>query len=94
MHLYYLDSKVIPDSVAPEVARGINMICFQRDVFIDNELDPEYIKKQIRKAIRLSEKKGYSIATGHAKNVTLETIREMTPEIISKVNVVKLSQLK
>lgn len=91
--LYYLDSKVIPDSKACEVAKKLGLICFQRDVFIDNKEDKDYIKNQIRKGINIAQKKGYSIIIGHAKYNTLQTIKEMIPEIFEYTIPVKLSDL-
>ena len=92
--MYYLDSKVIPDSVAPKVAKEVGIRCFQRDVFIDNKDDEEYIKNQIRKGIKMARKKGYSIIIGHAKYHTLQVIKEMIPEIIEYTIPVKLSGLE
>ncbi|OQX82743.1 MAG: hypothetical protein B6D53_03840 [Candidatus Omnitrophica bacterium 4484_49] len=92
--MYYLDSKVIPDSVASKVAKEVGIRCFQRDVFIDNKDDEEYIKNQIRKGIEMARKKGYSIIIGHAKYHTLRVIKEMVPEIIEYTIPIKLSGLE
>jgi len=93
-NLYFLDSKVIPDSVVKDCAKKVHIVCFERDIFLDNELNSDYIKKQIRKAIAISQKKGYVIAIGHAKQITLETIKNMIPEIIENTYPSKLSDLK
>lgn len=92
--LYYLDSKVISDSIAPQIAKKVGIRSFQRDVFIDNKEDEEYIKEQIRKGIEIAQKKGYGIIIGHAKPLTLKVIKEMVPEIIKYTIPVKLSNLK
>jgi len=91
--LYYLDSKVISDSKACKIAKKLGIVCFQRDVFIDNKEDKDYIKNQIRKGIKIAQKKGYSIIIGHAKYYTLQTIKEMVPEIVEHTIPVKLSDL-
>ena len=93
-NLYFLDSKVIPDSVVKECADTVHIVCFKRDIFIDNKLNSDYIKKQIRKAIAISREKGYAIAIGHARTITLETIKNMISEIIENSYPVKLSDLK
>lgn len=92
--LYYLDSKVIPDSLAPAVAEKVGIKCFQRDIFIDNQREPAYIKGQIRKAMRLANKNGSAILIGHAKRDTLEVIRDMVPEIMESTSPARLSELK
>ncbi|MDP8233204.1 MAG: divergent polysaccharide deacetylase family protein [Candidatus Saelkia tenebricola] len=91
---YYLDSKVISDSVAKDCAEKIGIVCFERDVFLDNKLDSDYIKTRIREAIALSQKQGYAIAIGHTKHITLKTIKEMIPEIIENTYPTQLSNLK
>lgn len=93
-NLYYLDSKVTPDSVAPDLAKKIKIKCFERDIFIDKEENSDYIKNQIRKAIKLAQAKGHAIAIGHAKKMTLEAIKEMLPQIKEKTYPIKLSELK
>ena len=93
-NLYFLDSKVIPDSVVKDCGEKVHIVCFERDIFIDNELNSNYIKKQLRKAITISREKGYAIAIGHARPITLETIKNMIPEIIENTYPAKLSDLK
>jgi hypothetical protein len=92
--LYYLDSRVIPESIAPSIAERVGIKCLQRDVFIDNKEDKDYVKSQVRKGIKIARKRGYSIIIGHARPLTLKVIKEMVPEIIKYTIPVKLSNLK
>ncbi|MDP8253458.1 MAG: divergent polysaccharide deacetylase family protein [Candidatus Kaelpia aquatica] len=92
--LYFLDSRVVSDSKSLEVAKELNLKCFQRDVFIDNIEDSGYIKKQIREAIRLAKRKGFAIAIGHDRETTLKTILSMLAEIKESTYPVKLSELR
>ncbi|MDP8216578.1 MAG: divergent polysaccharide deacetylase family protein [Candidatus Kaelpia imicola] len=92
--LYFLDSRVVSDSKGPEVAEKLNLKCFQRDVFIDNIENSEYIEKQIREAIRLAKRKGFAIAIGHDRERTLKTILSMLTEIKEDTYPIKLSELR
>ncbi len=92
--LYYLDSKVVADSVASSVAKKTATAFFERDVFLDTENDPEHIKNQIRKAIKISQEKGYAVAIGHARETTLKAIKTMLPEIKQNARPIRLSELK
>ncbi len=92
--LYFLDSRVVSDSKGPEVARELNLKCFQRDVFIDNIGSSEYIKQQIREAILLAKRKGFAIAIGHDREITLKTILSMLSEIEENTYPIKLSELR
>jgi uncharacterized protein len=92
--VYFLDSQVIPDSKGPEIAEELGLKCFQRDVFIDNINDREYIKAQLREAIDLAKERGFAIAIGHDREKTLETILYMSDEIKSNSYPIKLSELE
>ena len=92
--IYFLDSRVIPDSKGPEIAAELGLKCFQRDVFIDNINDKDYIKNQIRAAIYLAKKRGFAIAIGHDRDKTLETILNMSDEIKDNAYLIRLSELK
>ena len=80
-HLYYLDSFVTPESVCSAKAREMNIAFAQRDIFLDNEDDPEYIKQQIYKLKGVVEKQGYAIGIGHDRKNTLQVLSEVMPEL-------------
>jgi len=79
-NLYFLDS-VTSNSVCPIVAQEVKINFTKRDVFLDNENDPEYIKSQIIKLKEEAEVRGYAIGIGHARRVTLEVLREIMPKL-------------
>jgi len=79
--LFFIDSNTAPSSVAPQVAEELKIKFTKRDVFIDNDVDPEAIKKQLEKAKAIALKHGRVVVIGHDKKVTLTVIKEMIPEI-------------
>ena len=80
-NLFFVDSKTSDESVAYREARKLGLKCGERDVFLDNELDFDYIKGQIRLLARIALKEGQAIGIGHAHSLTARAIRESIPEL-------------
>ena len=80
-NLFFLDSNVSPDTVGWKVAQELGLAHTKRDVFIDNNPKKEEVKKQIKRAIRVSLAQKRVVVIGHDKKATLEALKEMAPEI-------------
>ena len=92
--LFFVDSVTIPNSVAFKTARELGIDAARRDVFLDNESNPEYIKGQIRELIQKALKNGRAIGIGHDRPETVAAIKEMLPEFEKAgVSLVPVSQL-
>ncbi len=72
-------------------AFGHNVL--SRDVFLDNENNIEYIKKQIRQTVAKSIEQGYAIAIGHPRFNTLKAIQEMSDYIQEYTEVVYIDEI-
>ncbi len=79
--LFFIDSNTDATTVAPRVAKGIGIRFSKRDVFLDNEMNPEAIKKQLRRGMTIALRRGHVVVIGHDKKMTLLVIKEMVPEI-------------
>jgi uncharacterized protein len=79
--LYFLDSFVTAKSVCRTIARKIKIKFAKRDVFLDNQDDPEYIRGQLEKLKNLSRKQGTAIGIGHDRKNTLMVLKEMLPQL-------------
>ncbi|MDI6606031.1 MAG: divergent polysaccharide deacetylase family protein [Candidatus Omnitrophota bacterium] len=77
--LYFLDSAVTAGSVSSDLARRMNVPFIKRDVFLDNRLEPEYIKGQFNKLKTVAKKNGFAVGIGHDRRVTLEILKEIMP---------------
>lgn len=68
--------------------------CFstQRDVFLDNSLDKNLIRTQLKEAVMKAKKHGYAIAIGHPHKNTLEVLRD-SKELLEGVDLVYLKDL-
>jgi polysaccharide deacetylase 2 family uncharacterized protein YibQ len=79
--LFFVDSRTIAGSVGAKVAKETGVRFGARRVFLDNVVEVDPIKDQLRKAMQLALKNGSVIAIGHDKHATLRAIKEMVSEI-------------
>jgi len=79
--LYFLDSLVAGSSVCQQVAKEERISFAVRDVFLDNEEDPAYIRGQINQLKVKAEIHGYAVGIGHDRKNTLEVLRETMPQL-------------
>jgi len=92
--LYFLDSFVTPRTVAESEALKAGVPYIKRDIFLDNNPDPEYIKQQLYKTLTLARRNGSAVAIGHDRKVTLEVLRQLMPEAVKEgYRFVRLSEL-
>lgn len=82
--LYFLDSYVTAGSVCGELARNIGVKFAKRDVFLDNQNAPEYIKAQLIKLKNLAAKEGAAVGIGHDRKNTLIVLKEMIPQLVKE----------
>jgi polysaccharide deacetylase 2 family uncharacterized protein YibQ len=73
--LFFIDSVTISSSVAFAEARRMGLKTAARDIFLDNEEDVDYIRRQLRKMVQLAKTRREVIAIGHPYAATLEAIR-------------------
>jgi polysaccharide deacetylase 2 family uncharacterized protein YibQ len=79
--LYFLDSLVSGRSICTDLARKMDLAFAKRDVFLDNQEDPVYIKRQIYKLKVKATVYGQAIGIGHDRKITLEVLKEALPEL-------------
>ncbi|MDP3980143.1 MAG: divergent polysaccharide deacetylase family protein [Chlamydiota bacterium] len=77
--MFFLDSKT-GLSVTSDVAAKLGMHVYNRDVFLDNTDEKEYIKGQLSILLNKAQHNGYAIGIGHFRVNTMMAIREMLPE--------------
>ncbi|EAL5963278.1 divergent polysaccharide deacetylase family protein [Campylobacter jejuni] len=91
-NIFFVDSKTIGNSKASKIAKELSMPYIQRDVFLDNEDDVNYVKKQLESAVKLAQKKGFAIAIGHPRKNTFKAL-EQSKDLLKGVNLVYLSEI-
>ena len=79
--LYFLDSFVTTKSICKELSKRMRINFSQRDIFLDNNQDPNYIRNQLAELVEIAERKGYAIGIGHDRKNTLEVLAEEIPKL-------------
>jgi len=92
-HLGFVDSKTTPYSKSTKVNKIYHIPLFSRDIFLDNEINQKYIRRQLKKAVKIAQKQGYAIVIGHPHKTTLMTLKNST-DILKKVDVIYINELE
>ncbi len=79
-NLYFLDSLVTNESVCEPLSGEMGIKFAQRSIFLDNEDDPAYIKKQFEKLQEMALKTGDAVGIGHDRTNTIIVLKEMIPK--------------
>ncbi len=82
--LLFLDSVVVPHSVALHRAEAAGVPSAARDVFIDNTADPRGIRGQLADIESCARRSGYAIAIGHPRPHTLDALADWLPTLEGK----------
>jgi len=88
----FLDSRTTPKTAVPAVCKSFNKPYIARDIFLDNKTDISYIKNQLKKAVKLAKKHGYSIAIGHPHKKTFKALADSV-SIFKNVDIVYMDDL-
>ncbi len=83
-NLFFIDSKTIGSSVAASSAHDAGIPYATRDVFIDHEINKEFIEGALAKLERLANKNGYAIAIGHPHKETITALKTWLPTLKDK----------
>jgi polysaccharide deacetylase 2 family uncharacterized protein YibQ len=93
-HLFFIDSRTTQDSVAYEVARQFRIPAAVRNLFLDDEKDPEAIRGRFRELIADAKTQGSAIGICHFRITTAQVLREVLPTLGAEgVTLVHASEL-
>jgi polysaccharide deacetylase 2 family uncharacterized protein YibQ len=79
--LFFVDSRTTADTCCRQSAALLQLPFAERDVFIDHEQTPAFVRKQLKRLIKRAKRQGYAIGIGHPHAVTLKVLKEMLPEL-------------
>ncbi len=74
--VFFLDSRTTAETVVPMLALERDITIHDRDVFIDNEQDKEYMREMIQKGLEVADTQGYAIMIGHVTSPLLAPLLE------------------
>jgi polysaccharide deacetylase 2 family uncharacterized protein YibQ len=78
--LFFIDSRTTRESVAFRLARKYRIPAGERDVFLDNDRQPEAIEEMIKKLLDIAEEKGWAIGIGHPYRETVRALAMLSEE--------------
>jgi polysaccharide deacetylase 2 family uncharacterized protein YibQ len=78
--LIWVDSRTTLNTVGARLAGEMGIRTASRQVFLDNEDEPEAIRAQIVRLIEMARRDRQAIAIGHAHRRTTQVLREMLSE--------------
>lgn len=92
--LVFVDSVTSPRSIAAHLASEMHIRAAARQVFLDNQDEPEAIRQQVERLITVARKRGEAVAIGHAHRLTARVLKEMLAEFDRQhVEIVPVSAL-
>lgn len=74
--VFFLDSRTGPNSVAADESRRAGFKTAVRDVFLDDRIDPESIRREFANLEEIARTKGFAIAIGHPHALTLSILED------------------
>lgn len=90
--LLFVDSRTVGNSKVGVACKKYDMFCYSRDVFLDNNLDKNAIRTQLKEAVTKAKKSGYAIAIGHPHKSTLEVLKDSS-DLLEGLDLVYLKDL-
>lgn len=92
--LFFVDSRTIGNSKAYDVAREMGIPTARRDVFLDNEKDHGYIRKQLDELVSIAKSRGSAIGIGHFRPDSVAVLVDYLPTLAEQgVTLVHVSEL-
>lgn len=88
----FLDSRTTGKTVGKKYAKKHKVPYLARNIFLDNKLEYNYILNQLKKAIKIAKKTGYSVAIGHPHKITLKVLTEAKP-LFKDLNLVYVNKI-
>jgi polysaccharide deacetylase 2 family uncharacterized protein YibQ len=77
--LFFIDSMTAHNSVCSALAVEMGLAFGKRDVFLDNINTREAITKQLLILAQKARRRGYAVAIGHDRHLTLQILKEELP---------------
>ena len=92
--LFFVDSRTTANSVAIAEANGMEIAHAERDLFLDNDINEEDIRRQIRKLIKIAKVQGSAIGICHPHSETVAALKKEAPSFAAAgVSLVAVSAL-
>ncbi len=74
--LFFIDSRTSGRSIAYEVSKSLGIPSGYRHIFLDGQVDEDYIKGKLLELFRLAQKNGAAVGICHPSEETLKVLKE------------------
>ncbi len=92
--LLFVDSRTTEATVAAASARAAGLVVAERDVFLDNVLEPGPIRARFEELVALARRRGTALGIGHPHPETLEVLEAELPRLARRgIRLVGLREL-
>ena len=81
---YFIDSRTSSNTVGEKTMISMGVPTARRNIFLDNDNEIRKIEKQIEKLVQFANKNGMGIGIGHARQNTLQVLKNKIPELEAK----------
>lgn len=88
----FIDSRTTAQTVAQKYAQKYGVEFYSRNIFLDNQLEYEYIQGQLKKAVAIAHKTGFSIAIGHPHEQTIKVLKN-SKNLLKNIELIYVDQL-
>jgi len=79
-HLFFFDSRTSAESAGVEAAGAAGVMTAARDVFLDDDPQPQAVRAQLDRLEGEAKRNGVAIAIGHPHDVTLQLLAKWLAE--------------
>jgi polysaccharide deacetylase 2 family uncharacterized protein YibQ len=92
-HLFYVDSRTTPQTVAYKVAIEMKVPVASRSVFLDHELSQETMKVQWDRLLAMARQHGQAVGIAHPHRETLVFLREHLRDLRLEARLVRVADI-
>ena len=92
-HLFFVDSRTTPHTVASRVAADMKVPVASRSVFLDHDLSQEAMRAQWDRIPGLAREQGYAVAIAHPHRETLMFLKEHLQDLIDSARLVRVADI-
>lgn len=90
--IQFIDSRTASGTRCQDAGKVLKKKVLERDIFLDNQADEEYIKNQLRKAVEIAKKNGHAIAICHPRDITFKVLMS-SKDIFEGIKLVYIDEL-
>jgi polysaccharide deacetylase 2 family uncharacterized protein YibQ len=90
--IQFIDSRTASGTRCQDAGRVLKKKVLERDIFLDNQADEEYIKNQLLEAVEIAKKNGHAIAICHPREMTFKVLLDCK-DIFKGIKLVYIDEL-